>query len=69
MTLAKAKVSQAQTRKVRVIVDVHREQARSYRGIGYVRERKVGCEAAFAGKPAPTVDGAHLLLTTQQAER
>ncbi|CAI8932521.1 hypothetical protein EMIT0P291_40051 [Pseudomonas sp. IT-P291] len=31
-------------------------QARSYSGSAYVCERLVGWLAAFAGKPAPTVD-------------
>src|SRR5471032_3163091 len=31
-----------------------REQARSHSWIGYIRRRLVGCQAAFAGKPAPT---------------
>ena len=31
-----------------------REQARSHSWTGYIRERLVGCQVAFAGKPAPT---------------
>src|SRR5438128_2604992 len=33
----------------------HREQARSHSGLVYICERQVGCQAAIAGKPAPTV--------------
>ncbi len=33
-----------------------REQARSHSWTGYIPERWVGCQTAFAGKPAPTVD-------------
>jgi hypothetical protein len=40
------------------------------RGVVYTRKRLVGCQAAIAGKPAPTVkSGVHPPLTTQQAER
>jgi hypothetical protein len=33
-----------------------REQARSHSGLGVFSERLVGCQAAIAGRPAPTVD-------------
>jgi len=32
-----------------------REQARSHKWIGYIREKQVGCQAAFASRLAPTV--------------
>jgi hypothetical protein len=33
----------------------HREQAHSHNRIGYISKILVGCQAAFAGKPAPTI--------------
>ena len=33
-----------------------REQARSHRWFGYIRQRQVGCQAVIAGRPAPTGD-------------
>ncbi|MDR6929538.1 hypothetical protein J2Y56_005620, partial [Pseudomonas sp. BE134] len=33
-----------------------REQARSHSWTGYIPERLVGCQAAFAGRPVPTMD-------------
>jgi hypothetical protein len=38
----------------RAIVNDLREQARSHIWTVYACERLVGCQAAFAGKPAPT---------------
>ena len=37
----------------------HREQAHSYRWIGYISKRLVGWLAAIAGKPAPTMGWGH----------
>jgi len=38
----------------------HRQQAGSHRKSEYIRESLVGYEAAFASKPAPTVDRVNL---------
>jgi hypothetical protein len=40
--------------RIRYLCGRHREQARSHRDWMFGRKRLVGCQAAIAGKPAPT---------------
>jgi len=38
--------------------------------MGYIRKIRVGCQAAIAGKPAPTgIGDVRKLFTTQKVER